>query len=336
MIIKYIWIKCPLYEEMDTYFVEIPYNEVTNDIRSKMRQRDLDDINDKEYISHINGWAKINPGLANENCFYFLVPSDESTFKLEEPSLPYSGQWNSSNHFIKVGRKVTKISDYIMEESNSYKNKNIPNASKVLNGYDAFFEQFPVEKFIDFGLKNIISIETDIANEEWKSLKVKVNNKSNDLFVRDSGRNGTGNGKILKMYADIFSISVNFDKTNNNKPGQIIQKLTGYRKNKTIFNYQISHVFGMTKNVYCFTAPWNIVFIPKIIDPFTGHEAKGIYVDNFQKSFRKMLYKNFSNMIDEYNQLIEPIFKEVNKWAQKNISENEVNNFVKDFKKIEI
>ncbi len=31
---------------------------------------------------------------------------------------------------------------------------------------------------------------------------------------------------------------------------------------------------------------WNIVYIPKIIDPLTGHEAKGILSMNLPKLFK--------------------------------------------------
>ena len=40
-----------------------------------------------------------------------------------------------------------------------------------------------------------------------------------------------------------------------------------------------------TKNVYTFTALWNMVYLPKIIDPFIGHEAKSEIVDDNQAAF---------------------------------------------------
>lgn len=46
-------------------------------------------------------------------------------------------------------------------------------------------------------------------------------------------------------------------------------------------------MFGRTKNIYAFTAPWNIVYMPKILDPFTGHEAKGEMVDEYRMLFQK-------------------------------------------------
>ena len=86
-----------------------------------------------------------------------------------------------------------------------------------------------------------------------------INNKSDNLFIRSSGRNGRGNNNFKKFYKDVFGLEINFDETNNNRPTQLLGKSTLYKKNKNIFNYQISHVFGNTKNVFCFIASWNLI-----------------------------------------------------------------------------
>ena len=91
---------------------------------------------------------------------------------------------------------------------------------------------------------------------------------------------------------------------------------TGHKKNKTIRNYQVSHVFGKTKNIYSFTAPWNITFIPKVLDPFTGHEAKGDAITEFTGMFQNHVYKQFHEMIDEYNALMKKKVKEVKQWLE--------------------
>ena len=53
-----------------------------------------------------------------------------------------------------------------------------------------------------------------------------------------------------------------------------------------------------------FTAPWNIVYLPKIIDPFTGHEAKSDMVDEYKAMFQKKSYSYFEPLIEDYNKLI--------------------------------
>ena len=71
-----------------------------------------------------------------------------------------------------------------------------------------------------------------------------------------------------------------------------------------IRNYQISHIFGRTKNIYAFSAPWNIVYIPKLLDPFTGHEAKGEMISEFAGLFQRQGYEHFEDLIEEFNEII--------------------------------
>jgi hypothetical protein len=121
-----------------------------------------------------------------------------------------------------------------------------------------------------------------------------------------------------------MGIEIKFDPTNNQQPAQLLEKNTIYKRNKNIFNYQVSHVFGNTKNVYCFTATWNIVYIPKIVDPFTGHEATGEYKDEFKKLFEKNIIRKFNSEIKEYNKIMDEIYPEIKKWVDKNIIEKGV------------
>lgn len=47
-----------------------------------------------------------------------------------------------------------------------------------------------------------------------------------------------------------------------------------------------------------------MVYLPKIIDPFTGHEAKGDMVDEYQAIFQQKSYVRFEPLIENYNKLI--------------------------------
>ncbi|MEH6957593.1 hypothetical protein [Neobacillus drentensis] len=94
------------------------------------------------------------------------------------------------------------------------------------------------------------------------------------------------------------------DPTNNAVPQKIISQLTGYKRNTNLFNYQVSHIFGKTKNIFLFEAPWNSALVPKIIDPFTGHETKGVWPEEYQARFSEYATEKYSDFIDEYNELI--------------------------------
>lgn len=136
------------------------------------------------------------------------------------------------------------------------------------------------------------------------------------MFIRGFGRDAKGTNLFQKFYSNLIdNHKVTKDPTNNAVPTKLLREWTGYPKSgsksfKPIRNYQISHVFGKTKNVYCFTAPWNVVYVPKIIDPFTGHEAKGSYVDEYTQLFQKETFNRFRALIEDYNQIVSnPEFK---------------------------
>ncbi|EPF28976.1 hypothetical protein DWB79_06175 [Treponema medium] len=207
---------------------------------------------------------------------------------------------------------------------------------EILDAYKQFFKFYSKDDLFTFGLDNIISIDKQKAVIEWNKLKSNINNKSANLYVRSSGRNASGNSILQQLYKDVFELNIRFDPTNNAKPTKLLEDNTGYKKNLTIFNYQVSHVFGQTKNVYCFTAPWNIVFIPKIIDPFTGHEAKGDYVDEFKNLFKNHIYKLYKELIDEYNEITNDYRIKVEKWLNSHLDSMDIDTYLKDFNYIDI
>ena len=59
--------------------------------------------------------------------------------------------------------------------------------TEILNGYEQFFKIFPQEDFINFGLKNIVTADTEIARTGWKELCNRIDSRSPDLYVRDMG-----------------------------------------------------------------------------------------------------------------------------------------------------
>ncbi len=204
------------------------------------------------------------------------------------------------------------------------------------NAYLEFFKLIPKEQFFQFGIENIITIDIKKAEKEWSELLSRIKHKSKDLFVRSSGRNGAGNELLKKFYIELFDIVINIDPTNNQRPRKLMNTLSGYEINKNIQNYQTSHVFGSTKNVYCFVAPWNLVFLPKIIDPLTGHEAKGDFVKEFQYLFKNSIYDKYNHLIEEYNSLIKVKEIEISSWINTNIPPTKQRYFRNDFKQIKI
>jgi hypothetical protein len=179
------------------------------------------------------------------------------------------------------------------------------------DSYERFFSAGYISKdqFFEFGLKETIYSPLDRANEGWRDLKQKIYSNS-EVFIRGFGRDASGTHLFLDLYKNVVgNKNVQKDPTNNAEPTKLIKELTGYSKSKSakhesIRNYQVSHIFGRTKNVFAFTAPWNIVYMPKMLDPFTGHEAKGAMIDEYTKLFQEQGYKHFQPLIEDFNEIM--------------------------------
>jgi len=214
----------------------------------------------------------------------------------------------------------------------------IPQMPTIFDGYEQFFKIFSKEEFITFGLDNVISADVSGAAAGWGELVRKVNEKKSGLHVRNFGRAGGRNHHLSALYTDIFGITIEYDKSNNSQPTKVIHELTGHRKNKSIFNYQVSHVFGRTKNVFCFTAPWNIVFLPKIVDPLSGHEAKGDAASEFISRFQKLIFEKFEAQIFDFNKRMEILQPKIEEWLMQprlpEISDKIRNDLRKEFSEI--
>lgn len=165
------------------------------------------------------------------------------------------------------------------------------------------------EQIIEFGIKETLFIPNDKVNNVWQQLKQNIVEGDGQVFVRGYGRDAKGTDLYMKLYKELFGHNQFYkDATNNAEPTKVLRGLTGYSrqeklttKYKQIRNYQVSHIFGKTKNPFSFTAPWNIVYVPKIMDPFTGHESKGKLTEEFQKQFLSYFYLYYQEYIEEFN-----------------------------------
>ena len=182
------------------------------------------------------------------------------------------------------------------------------------DSYELFFKHFKIQfsDVIEFGINEATIYPDDIqVKEKWHELIKSVENNEK-VFIRGYGRDAHG----TNLYQELYKILLNNhkitkDATNNTKPTQLLQNITNFsktikqdnNKKEKITNYQVSHVFGRTKNPFLFTAPWNLVWKPKILDPFTGHESKGTNTQQYKKAFIDQCKELYSEYINEYNEL---------------------------------
>ena len=179
------------------------------------------------------------------------------------------------------------------------------------DSYQRFFDKGYISKdqFFDFAMREAIYAKKDSAKRRWEELKERIHGNQ-QVHIRKFGRSSDRHSMYSNLYKVVLNNeNVTNDRDGNFEPTSMIRDVTGYSKtessaHKMIRNYQVSHIFARTKNVYAFTAPWNIVYLPIIIDPFTGHQANGEMVDEFKHMFRNSSYLKFKDLIDDYNHLI--------------------------------
>ncbi len=174
------------------------------------------------------------------------------------------------------------------------------------DSYQEFLSYFKIDKesFFEWGISSTIFPSVDKVKVEWELLKERIfNNKA--VYIRGYGKNAHATQLYQNLYANILNnTNVKKDPTNNAVPHKLIERVTGLKRNKNIYNYQVSHIGGRTKNIFLFEAPWNICYMPKLMDPFTGHGTKGVWPVEYQKMFFRKARELYKPFIDDYNQLL--------------------------------
>lgn len=174
----------------------------------------------------------------------------------------------------------------------------------MLDSYEALIPEYiSKEEFFRFGLEKTIYIPDAKVEQEWKNLKDKI--KSNKtVYMRGVKDTGT-NQLFYAFYAKVMNNEqVKKDPSNTQNPAKVIEDLTGLKKSKDLRNYQLSSIFGRNKNILAFTAPWNIVYTPNILDPLLGADAQGELAKEYQRVFFEHCFKKFKPYIDEFNDMV--------------------------------
>lgn len=196
----------------------------------------------------------------------------------------------------------------------------LENLAKSQNLHD----KLKIEDIFVAGLQSIIWPENE-NNEANEPIDKYTSNHETALFVRGNGRNNA-NGEQLQEFYKTIGVNVKIDPTNNQGPTKILEQSTGLKKQINIVNYQVAHIFeSRTANPFLFTAPWMVCYIPKIIDPFTGHEC--LEYDHLRNEFAKKAFVKMSDKIGIYNDFIRDFYNknQVNiKTAFMNLNKDDV------------
>lgn len=174
----------------------------------------------------------------------------------------------------------------------------------MIDAYDILLSEYvSKEDFFKFGLEKTIYIPQDKIQKDNDALKHNI--KSNKpVFIR-----GYKNSSTMHIASDFYTKVFHFeqvkkDPSNTQNPAKLIEKLTGYKKSKDLKNYQLSSVFGRSRNIFLFSAPWNIVYIPSIFDPLLSVDNNSDIAKEYQTLFQKHCYEKFKVYVDEYNTMV--------------------------------
>ncbi|QQU02117.1 hypothetical protein [Myroides odoratus] len=181
-----------------------------------------------------------------------------------------------------------------------------------MDAYQKLFTHIDKDLFFKSSVEDIIFIEDELIEKSWDELKFKVQNNEK-VSIRGYGREAKGTNLYKSLYSHLLkNYNVVKDATNNSTPTRLLKELTPYSKTtlkgKTkILNYQVSHLFGRTKNPFLFNCPWNLAYVPKYLDPFTGHETQGEYSQEFKDYIAPILTSRFEKYIADYNNIAETL-----------------------------
>lgn len=195
-----------------------------------------------------------------------------------------------------------------------------------MDAYEIFFKEFNInpDSLVEFGIRHTIEIPEEVVKREWDILKERIEGYGNQpVYIRGAGRDAKTTELYFGLLKKLFPNGVFVkDPTNNAAPKKLLEQCTGFKRSSTnvvkryerITNYQVTHIFGRTKNPFTFTAPWNVVYLPKVMDPFTGHESNGGMTERFTSEFQSYFYEKNRRFIEEYNNKMEGIEEEIIKY----------------------
>lgn len=206
-----------------------------------------------------------------------------------------------------------------------------------MDSYIEFLKHFNItaDEFFKWGMEATIFPQENKVAAEWDALKKRLFSDE-QVYIRGYGRDTHGTWLYKELYRSVFNNNhIEKDPSNNTAPHKLIVRLTDKKVNREIYNYQVSHIWGHTKNPLMFEAPWNICYTPKMFDPFTGHEVGGELPAEYKRIFLAKAHELYQSYIDEYNEIL--IKYDVDKHIEEflgnlpdDLSEKEKKQFEKD------
>ena len=113
-----------------------------------------------------------------------------------------------------------------------------------MDSYQEFITHFNIdkEKLFEWGISSTIFPSIDKVTAEWENLKYRIFHNE-VVYIRKYGPNSRKTKLYIDFYAEFMhNTNVRVDVGNNTIPHKVIQRTTGMKRNKDLYNYQVSHI----------------------------------------------------------------------------------------------
>ena len=257
---------------------------------------------------------------------FIYTTDDERAGRPARHNVPIAGNIRNGSATYK-----TSIAKYVTfrDSENDGVREFLPRQRRILRGrgimrahaedpnresYQEFFEVFGImpQAVCDFGLDHSVFAAQGAAMAQWQELKDTLLN-GRRLHIRADAGNDREFLFYKRLNEHLFqNDALRPDCTGNYYPRRNLERAVGWkvtihppRDTGVLVNFQTSHVLsGRTHNPLLYSAVWNIVFTPKIIDPFTGDEAHGPAALLFREAFINRIRARFAGCIEDYNNFL--------------------------------
>lgn len=222
---------------------------------------------------------------------------------------------------------------------------------KTIDSYVEFINKFcdnSNKTFMEYGISKCIFCEDtkelkEHMNKIWDGKLLKCRFIGNKVAKSsDNYKSWMENNLTYTFYNEVLKLTVSPDGSNNTEVKKMINNCEYVKKEQKILNFTISHIFGRTKNIFAFTAPWNVVYVPHMFDQLTTGKGNGQLVQIFETMLKYECIKKYRHEIKEFNKKMDDIINSENfaNWLStlKNEKEkfNHTYNMLVDFFPIDI
>ncbi len=236
-----------------------------------------------------------------------------------------------------------------------------------MSRYRRFFdnEENTMEDLWTFTIENMVFVDNDEGIILDARVQDYLSGKQKDILIASPS---SSSEQIKEHYLQLYDVlfpgtTFRFEKIENATPRKLLEVLTDVKDTDTpmevylkLRSYQVLHVFKRIHNPYAYLAPWNIIMIPKVLQPFLTYNEK--YVEpkfmtsgqrffyekhqeelpEFEIRIKKFIYERYKEDIDNFNEemlvlgeKVQPFFEEIREKYGEEIYFKVKLNFNRDF-----